>query len=323
MATIQWNDQVELILSDVDETVADLYLPATPPMVAELTRLLAEERVIFFITGQGLKGVQTRITNQLPAKLRRNILIGSCNGAEVVGHDNEGNLLAKPFYSKYDEIMPESLRRPWRELAQQLIAEFKLITYPTMPVQEFMKESHGNPLAIMFEDRGPQITFEFANSYDLSPEQVEALTISVPETHGSYDLRIQVMERADELLQAAQLPITSRIAGTFAVDLALKGVSKTTAVKHVVENDEILERYQLSTHILQNPRALEIWGDKFSMIRGGSDRHMSQAVSKQVRSIDFREENSQEFEAGYNIVVWDGEKHLFEGTLEYLQSRPR
>jgi hypothetical protein len=48
---------------------------------------------------------------------------------------------------------------------------------------------------------------------------------------------------------------------------------------------------------------------------------MSEALPKEVRSIDFREENPDEFLPGYNTVVWQGEKHLHHGLLEYLQTR--
>ena len=103
--------------------------------------------------------------------------------------------------------------------------------------------------------------------------------------------------------------------------MAVEGVSKTTAVKTVLEESEILNSIGLNKNDLKNYENVEIWGDKFSSIRGGTDRHMCEAVDKRVRAIDFREENPEEFPKGYNIVVWDGEKHLQEGLLEYLQSR--
>jgi hypothetical protein len=48
---------------------------------------------------------------------------------------------------------------------------------------------------------------------------------------------------------------------------------------------------------------------------------MSMALPATVRSIDFRQEDPTEFPEGYNIVLWDGQKHLHHGLLEYLQSR--
>jgi hypothetical protein len=173
----------------------------------------------------------------------------------------------------------------------------------------------------MFEDRGPQITFEVVNGADLELDEVEKLELEVPETHGAYDLRIPIVERADQLFIENNIPVTSRLGGEFAIDFAVKGVSKETAVRYVLENEKILPGLHLKISELNDPSHLEIWGDKFSEIRGGTDRHMCEAVDPKVRAIDFRPENPEEFPKKYNIVVWDGNKHLHEGLLEYLENR--
>ena len=316
---VAWNNDIRLIVSDVDETIADLYVEAEPEMVFELIRLLKEERSIFFVTGQGLKSVQWRIIDKIPQHLRSHILVGHCSGAEVWGFNPDGTLQSQPFYSVYN--LSESQKVKWRELVQQIVKEFHLKTYPTMPVSDFLKKAKDNPLAIMIEDREPQITFEVVNGYDLTPEQTNKLEISIPETHGNYDLRVPILERAEELFIEANLPVSTRLGGIFAVDFAIKGVSKTTAVEHVLSEDSVLASLGLNTKDLQNPFNIEVWGDKFSTIRGGTDRHMSEALPKEVRSVDFREENPEEFEEGYNIVVWNGRNHLRHGLLEYLKSR--
>lgn len=190
-----------------------------------------------------------------------------------------------------------------------------------MPIPEFRKRTSGDPLSIMLEDRGPQITLEVANGHDLSPEQAEKLAIAVPLTYGRHDLRVPILERAEKLLEEKNLPITPRLAGIFAIDFAVKGVSKTTAVKYVIEHEAILRSLGIRASDIEDPQRMEVWGDKFSAVRGGTDRHMSEALPKEVRSITFREENPEEFPEGYTIVVWDGEKHLHEGLLEFLQSR--
>jgi len=321
MSNIKWNDKLKLIISDVDETIADLYIKAEPAMIKELSFLLKEDRAIFFVTGQGLKSVLWRIVDNIPKSLRNSILIGHCSGAEVWGFDEKGNLLDKPYYSVYEEIVSEVQKKKWRKLVEKLITEFKLRVYPTMPVSKFIKKTESNPLAIMLEDRGPQITFEVINGYDLTTKQINEIGISIPKTHGAYDLRIPILEKADELFEGADLPITSRLGGVFAVDFAVKGVSKTTAIKFALKNKDILSKLGLNKNDVNTPSFLEIWGDKFSTIRGGTDRHMSEALPKKVRSIDFREENPGEFLRGYNTVVWEGKEHLNHGLLEYLKTR--
>src|SRR5690348_15593129 len=163
---IQFNSSLKLAISDVDETVADLYIAAKHEMIDELTLFLQEGRNIFFVTGQGLNSVQWRIIEHLPKRLRSHILIGHCSGAEVWGFDRDGNRHKNPFYSIYDKSVNSRQKKQWRDDVQQIIQEFNLQVFPTMPVIEFSKKTGNNPLSVMFEDRGPQITFEIVNGYD-------------------------------------------------------------------------------------------------------------------------------------------------------------
>jgi hypothetical protein len=191
-----------------------------------------------------------------------------------------------------------------------------------MPKTQFQKISKSDPLAIMLADRGPQITFELVNAFDLNADQAQALTTEVPLTNGSYDLRIPILEQAERLFTENNIPITPRLGGTCALDFTVKGVSKTTAIHWFMENSELLQTFNLDRNeLLNNPMLMEIWGDKFSAIRGGPDRHMCEALPKEVRAIDFRLEDAKELPEGYNIQVWPGKQHLHEGLLEYLQGR--
>ncbi len=321
MASLIFNKNVKLIISDVDETIADLYVDASSEMILELEKLLMGERVLFLVSGQSVQNIQKRIVNYIRKDLRKRIIVGHCSGAEVWGFREDGKLRGAPFYSLYDTTLSEAQKRKWRDLTHQLIEQFKLRVYPTMPIPEFQKRSNRDPLSIMLEDRGPQITFEVVNGYDLSPEQVKELDIEIPYTHGYYDLRIPILELAEKLMEGNNLPITPRLAGEFAIDFAIRGVSKTTAVKYVIENESVLISLGLHGSDIKIPESIEVWGDKFSITRGGTDRHISEALPKEVRSITFREENHSEFSEGYNIVVWNGKKHLQEGLLEYLKFR--
>lgn len=312
---IKWNPNVKLIIADVDETIADVYTAATPEMVQQLNKL---KPALFMATGTSLARVQTRIVDQLDPIVRSKILISHCNGSEVWGHNPDGSRKDKPYYSLYDEKMTESQKKAWREIVQELIKEFKLKTFPASTIAEFKKIAGDDPLSVMLDDRGPQITFEVVNGYDLTPEQEKQLEVDVSRTNGAMDLRIPILERADELLRKANVPVTPRLGGIFALDLGLKGVSKANSIKHVLESDEILTSLGLSKKMLNSPDTMEIWGDKFDKI-GGSDRHMCEAVDPSVRAIDFRSEDPAQFPEGFNIVLWDGKQHLHNGLLEYLQ----
>lgn len=320
MEKAAWNNELRLVLSDVDETIADVYKPAEPEMVAALSAVLASGIKLFMVTGGSLARVRSDITDAIAPSLRSNILISHCSGAEVWGFDQAGNLRSKPFYSVYEETFTPEMKQLWRDKTRELISEFGFHTYGVQPKLEFAKQ-HPGPLDIMYDDRGPQITLELINAHDLTDSQLAELSHEVPETHGNRDLRIPVLERAEQIFDAAGVPITPRLGGTFALDLAIKGVSKTTSIRRVLSDPEVLATVGLSLDDVTNPQHLEIWGDKFSTLRGGTDRHMSQAVDPAVRSINFRDEDPAEFDPGYNVVLWTGQKHLHHGLLEYLQTR--
>lgn len=321
MPNIKWNNNLKLVLADVDETVADLYTAATPAMCQELEKILDRGVVLFFVTGQSIKSVQWRIVENIKPQLRCKILVGHCSGAEVWGFDSQGNINVQPFYSLYENALTDEQKKKWRLVVDEVIKDFKLQVYPVMPLTEFSAKAGNNPLAIMLEDRGPQITLEVVNGHDLTPEQAKGLGLNIGGDKGNIDLRVPIIERFNQLLIENALPVTPRLAGVFAVDLALKGVSKTTAIKFVLASEDILNTVGIQQKELGADN-IEIWGDKFSVIRGGTDRHMSEALPQEVRSITFRAENPAEFLAGYNIIVWDGQKHLHEGLLEFLQLRP-
>jgi hydroxymethylpyrimidine pyrophosphatase-like HAD family hydrolase len=319
--SVKWNDRVRLVLSDVDETIADVYTPAEPAMIDELSSFLREGGKLFMVTGGSLARVEQGITNKIEPALRRDILVSHCSGAEVWGFTAAGERRSQPFYSVYEERFDDAMKRRWREVIAQLVQEFALRTHPAQPKPEFWEKIGRDPLDIMLDDRGPQITMEVVNGLDLTDEQMEHLGYEVPLTHGKRDLRTAIQNRATQLLAEARVPITPRFGGNFALDFAVEGVSKTTSIQKVLAMPEVLATIGLQASDVRNPHEIEIWGDKYSTLHGGTDRHMSEAVSPEVRSIDFRQEDPTELPEGYNIVLWDGQEHLHYGLLEYLRSR--
>jgi hypothetical protein len=321
MTKITWNDSIRLALSDVDETIAEVYTPAEPEMINELASFLSEGRKLFMVTGGSLKRVRAGITDLIPAHLRQDILVSHCSGAEVWGFDESGDLKTKPFYSIYEETFTDEMKTTWRQVVDQLVQEFSLRTHPAQAKVDFWNDIGRDPLDVMLDDRGPQITFEVVNGIDLSGDQLESLPYPVPLTRGKYDLRIAIMHRAEELLRQNKVPVTPRLGGNFALDLAIEGVSKTTSIQKILSDNTVLSTIRLTQDDIQEPHLLEVWGDKFSTVNGGTDRHMSEAVSPEVRSIDFRDEDPSEIAADFNVVLWKGQHRLHHGLLEYLQSR--
>lgn len=318
---ISFNQKTKLILSDVDETIADVYTNATSEMITELTNLLQSGRILFMVTGAGLGSVKERIIDHLNSNLRQNVLVAHCSGAEIVGYDSHGELMA-PYYSVYADKTTSEQQMTWRSIVNQVIAQYGLKTVNPQKVSDFKTKFGDHPQTIMLADRGPQITLEFVNGYHLNEKQYALIKSVFPNLKpqaGFYDIREEIAVTFNQLLSAAHLPVSAHLAGVFALDLVLDGVSKTTALNQILHNHDILRRYGLPEDILSQPEHIEIWGDKFTK-NGGSDRKMCLAVDPRTRAIDFRPESKAELGDEYNIVLWDGKKHLHEGLLEYLQS---
>jgi len=313
---IAWNSNVKLVISDVDETMAEIYTNASPGMVHELESILKEGIFLFLISGQGVSNIHSRITSHIEPNLRNNVIIGHCSGAEVWGFGKGGELLDSPFYSMYD--MSYAMKREWRKAIIQLVSEFGLRPFPVMPIPNFREISNGDPFAIMVEDRGPQITFEVVNGYDIPAAKAVELEKKVPGISKTRDLRMHIVKRAEELFSSKGIPVDPHVAGVFAVDFAIKGISKATAVKYVMEH---LEQALRIRNASLDAGSIEVWGDNFSLKSGGIDGRMMEALPEGVRAITFREENPSEFPPGRNIVVWDGKKRLQDGLLEFLKAR--
>jgi hypothetical protein len=311
---IFWNDQLRLVFSDVDETVADLYRPAEAGMLDAITRLLDHGIRLVLITGQSVDSVEQRIVMRLTPSARKQIAVGGCGGAELWGYSATGDRNLVAFDSAISALNEEQMLA-WREAVQQLIAEFQLVPLPVMPITEFKLQHGNNPCHVLLDDRGPQITFEFPNAYQLSDvERAEIsrrLATNVEET----DLRVPFSRRAGELLKARSVPVTPRMGGVFAVDLAIEGVSKTRAVQAALRPD-VLDALGLGGAV-PDAGEMEIWGDRFSQ-QAGTDWLMCTALDPSVRAISFREEDPTEFPRGYNIQLWGGKQRLHAGLLEFL-----
>src|SRR3989338_7305059 len=130
-------------------------------MIKELETLLQEGKAIFFVTGAGLQSVKQRITDLISPLLRQHILIGNCHGAELWGFTTAGILNEKPFYSAYEEKFNEDQKKQWREVMNQLIGEFQLKIFPTMPPANFRVKVKCDVLSVLMADREVQITLEF------------------------------------------------------------------------------------------------------------------------------------------------------------------
>jgi hypothetical protein len=286
-------------------------------MLEALARLLDQGIRLVFITGQSVANVEQRVVMGLPASLRHRVAVGACSGAELWGYSLTGDRNSVAF-DTMDAALSGEQKAAWRKIVQQLVAEFELVTYPPMPIPEFGLLHGDDPWHVMVDDRGPQITIEFPNAYQLSPTARERMSRRLGTKVEESDLRIPVSRRARQLLEAGSVPVSPRLAGIFALDLAILGVSKTRAVE-VSLSPAVLDALGLETHV-PSAGKMEVWGDRFSH-RVGTDWLMCTILDRNVRAISFRDEDPAEFPQGYNIQLWDGQCRLQAGLLEFLQAR--
>ena len=314
---MRWNNQLRLVLSDVDETVAELYRPAETRMLNALSRLLEQGIALVLITGQSVENVEDRVVMRLPAPLRQQIAVGACSGAELWGYCSAGNRNQRPCYTAENALTDEQ-KTAWREVVQQLVREFRLLPCGPMPVADFKRQFGDEPWRVMLEDRGPQITLEFPNAYQLSASARKQLRDRLDMSFEGEDLRVPVAQRAGRSLEARAIPVTPRLAGMFALDMAIAGIDKSRAVEEAVR-PSVLGRLGLGT-ALPGHNEIEVWGDRFSG-HAGTDWLMCKPIDRRIRAISFRDEDPRDFPEGYNIQLWDGAHRLQDGLLEFLEGR--
>jgi hydroxymethylpyrimidine pyrophosphatase-like HAD family hydrolase len=293
---IKWNNEVKLIFADVDSTIADVYTDATTNMIKNLEKILDLGLVLFLISGGSKKSIVDRVISKIKNN-RQNIILAHCMGAEIIEFTENGEEIKPYYYSSYEQLMSNSQKKEWRNIMENLINEFGLEIFPPINPNIFAINSGNDPKKIIYDDRGPQITFEIVNA----PQ-----------------MRESIVTKAMIMIDDAKLPIDIALGGRFAIDFHLKGVNKTSTVQRFMGDKNTLKKYNLLEIIKFPEKYCEIWGDKF--YPDGSDFKICKALPKGVRTIDFCSENPILFERGYNIQIWDGKKPLEEGLDEYLES---
>jgi len=147
-------EKVKLIFADLDDTLSELYKPASKKVKEYLNRLLQEGKSIVIISGQGRDNIYDRVVCGIEENLRRKILVCGCGGAYIYGFDNDGKFEKNPIYSIYEEKLNIEQRKVWREKISRLIKEFDLKLYKSMPKDEFTTLTNSMPVSTMVEVNG-------------------------------------------------------------------------------------------------------------------------------------------------------------------------
>lgn len=313
------SSNLKLIISDIDETVADVYVDMDPRMIPYFEKLLNSGVKFIFSSGGGLVSIENRVLFKIRPELRKNILISHCNSSEIWGYDAHGNRLSTPFYSSVQGILTQAQIAKWHQVMQEMINHFNLKTFSSMPIKKFIDISNSDPLSVIYDDRGVQITMEVVNAYNLSPEMAKKLKVQVRD--GVYDLRNEIIAWLETKFKNENLPIQLHKGGVFAINILISQSNKGTCISVVRKNKELLNYLGIDKEFLSGSTGIEVWGDKFSKKSGPNDWCVSEELNPEIRSISFRKnDESSYFPKGFNIQVWDGSKSLHEGLLEYLST---
>lgn len=314
---MQLNSELKLVFSDVDETVADIYTDMDPNMVPYFEKLIKSGVKFIFSSGGGLVSIENRVVFKIHPELRKNILVSHCNSSEIWGYDKQGNRLNTPFYSSVRGVLTQTQVEKWHQIMEEMVHHFNLKTFPSMPIKKFIDISNSDPLSVIYDDRGVQITLEVVNAYDVDQETARKLNIQIKD--GKYDLRNEITDWLGDKFKTENLPIQYHMGGVFALNILISQANKGTCIDIIKKDKKLLEYLGIEKVTLTNSKGIEVWGDKFSQKSGLNDWCISVALNPNVRSISFRKDDeSNHFPKGFNIQVWDGSKSLHEGLLEYL-----
>ncbi|MFI6480744.1 hypothetical protein ACIBH1_22650 [Nonomuraea sp. NPDC050663] len=199
---MRWDPEVRLVIADVDDTLAEPYLPIEAEMRDELAALLAAGTKLLLASGAGIGAIDARVVSRLPSHLRREVLVAHCNGAEVYGYGPAGGRLPDPLHSVVTASQRAQLRAALH-VAELAVKELEL---------EECERPPAPPGCVVVDDRGVQLSLDL----------------------GSRRERDALLDRIRELLDGGGLAVEARPGGDLAVDIVLPHVDKGRAVQAVL-----------------------------------------------------------------------------------------
>jgi hydroxymethylpyrimidine pyrophosphatase-like HAD family hydrolase len=302
-SNIKWNNSVRIVISDVDDTIAPVFQPASAQMIAAIESLLHKGCLFLFVSGQGLSNILQRVVMHISPSLRKQTIIAPCNGAEAYCFDPSGGLVARPLYSvKADHgaridtgaVMPH---------LHQVLANFDMASFSVCDVGLFRLMSGNDPMAVMVDVRNVQISLDFVN-WMFEPPRA--------------DIRSALIRRLNQEFIRNRSAFRARSVGAAAIDILPMGVSKGLPIRRLISWGESFRNDLPRRLVVQLPEEIEVWGDQFSETHNGPDLAMSRALPRETRTISFREIPGRHLPMDRDVTVWPGDSTLDAGVLEYI-----
>lgn len=304
---IRLANEVKVILTDVDDTVAEAFCEVSQEMVAALEQLLERKMIIFFISGQSFDNVYSRVIQKISEKWYEQIAVSPCNGAEIYRF-----IKGKGWIREYSILDEQVKMGELSVVADFIIQRFQLCSIPAHTMEVFRANSRGNPCEVMVGNRGVQIAFDFVNGIE-----PKLFGLSFVQEKGQVDdIRPLIAREANQFAKENGYHVVAHVAGPYAIDLVFDGVNKGLPIQKKISFGESLSCKIEQGIVLQNCKEIEVWGDSFENANG--DIQMSLALPPEVRTISFRKLSKENRLATYNIVEWNGQYSCNLGLLEYL-----
>lgn len=316
--SIDWNRDLKLIISDVDDTIAKASYNIDLTLRDELEEILDKGIFIFLISGQSITNILDRVIRFINPKYLKNMFIGHCNGAEVFQFDEQGHLVKTPIFSILNLRNINISHKEFENVIYEIMKKFNLSPFPALSIEEFKRKTKNNPRHIMYDDRDIQISLDFVNSLDPMDFNLQDKDYLYSESHD--DIRHYICKKANEIISKKNLPISPHLAGVCAIDFTYCGVNKGLPVSQIVKVGDQPQNISTNEIYVHYANEIEIWGDSFS-IDTGSDYDLCVSLPRTVRAISFRDLDARSKTNEYNIVEWNGRYRCENGLLEFLKSR--
>jgi hypothetical protein len=248
-------DSVWLIVSDVDDTLAPPFRAISATLARALTRLVGNGTILFLVSGQSIENIERRVVHAFPRRLRRNILVGHCHGAEVFGYDSAGSRVIPPLFSIRESAAMEGVFG-------------RVLTLVTGVLSR-----HGIAVSsreTLLEDRGVQVTVDFPVP-GVSPADQRAVLITA----------------LNDRLAETALPVEARMAGRLGIDIMARGVDKSLPLSRLLDAGNSYRLTMPEGQVTGDRGGIEVWGDQFSPPDLDADLHMLAALPPGVRAVNF------------------------------------
>ena len=301
---------MKLVISDIDDTLAEPFKPASPSLMALLIFMLEEGLCLFLLTGQGFNNAFERIVKQIPKNLTHRVFLGYCNGAQVCRF--EGHQALEVFNAVEDlglDINVDFVSRALEEVSKT----YQLTYVRTRSLNTFIDVAleSGIGTSVMLDDRGIQISLDFICA--LASRESGVFT-AIDDVDA---IRQGVVGDLNHYFSHNCPYYEAKYGGVSAIDIGLKGVNKGLPLRRLLKK---ANQFSVSANVIEYSsfEDIEIWGDSFSIDPWGADRSICVHLPY-VRALSFRDLVADDLQGLPRLQRWSGASRLSEGLLEYLQ----